>query len=374
MRWLRQRMKKVIAGVAAALLLAGAALAGCASDDDRESGEQHAEREQGEHGGEGSGEHGGEGREGSGEHGGEGSGEGEGEHGGQGHGDSIRERNEAEMSSPITPLDQQWTGNLGGLEVDAWFEEASQTAYTTVRNTTGQTLCFVQSEPHLKSGTRTVGELGPDRLGDLKPGQETMSVLSVSSEPAMDGVSFDGYVVHLEVFECGGPGPIPHNGEGGEEHGSGGEGGGEHGSGGEVSGEHGGEGREGSTAAALAPEDTYDETRYGARLIMSYDAAANAFTGTVENTTNRVLTRARVEIHLSNGTELGPTTPTDLAPGQVLQIRLPSTTAPFTSWTTHAEIGNEEHGSGGEGHGSGGESGGEHGSCGEHGGGEGSGG
>ena len=365
MRWLRQRMKKVIAGVAAALLLAGAALAGCASDDDRESGEQHAEREQGEHGGEGSGEHGGEGREGSGEHGGEGSGEGEGEHGGQGHGDSIRERNEADMSSPITPLDQPWTGNLGGLEVDAWFEEASQTAYTTVRNTTDQTLCFVQSEPHLKSGTRTVGELGPDRLGDLKPGQETISVLSVSSEPAMDGVSFDGYVVHLEVFDCGGPGPTPHNGEGGEEHGSG-------------SGEHGGEGREGSTAAALAPEDTYDETRYGARLIMSYDAAANAFTGTVENTTNRVLTRARVEIHLSNGTELGPTTPTDLAPGQVLQIRLPSTIAPFTSWTTHAEIGNEEHGSGGEGHGSGGESGGEHGGGehggGEHGGGEGSGG
>lgn len=354
MGWLKRRTTRVIAGVAAALLLAGAALAGCASDDDRESGEQHAEREQGEHGGEG-----------SGEHGSEGTGEGEGEHGGQGHGDSIRERNEAEMSSPITPLDQPWTGNLGGLEVDAWFDEASQTAYATARNTTDQTLCFVQSEPHLKSGTRTVGELGPDRLGDLEPGQEAISVLAVSSEPRMDGVSFDGYVVHLEVFECGGPGPIPHNGEGGGEHGSGGEGGHER-----AGGEHG-ERSEGSTAAALAPEDTYDETRYGARLILSYDAAANVFTGTVANTTDRVLTRARVEIHLSNGTELGPTTPTDLAPGQVLQIRLPSTTAPFTSWTTHAEIGNEEHGSGGEGsesgdeHGPGGESGGEHDSGGE---------
>ncbi len=363
MRWLRQRMKKVIAGVAAALLLAGAALAGCTSDDDRESGEQHAEREQDEHGGEGregSGEHGGEGREGSGEHGGEGSGEGEGEHGGEVHGDSSRELNEAEMSSPITPLDQPWTGSLGGLEVDAWFEESSQTAYTTVRNTTDRTLCYVQSEPHLKSGTRTVGELGPDRLGDLQPGQETMSVLSVSSEPGMAGVSFDGYVVHLEVFDCAGPGPIPHSGEGAEDSGGeSGESGGQHASG--EAAERG----EGSSAAALAPEDTYDEIRNGARLILSYDAAANAFTGTAENTTNRVLTRARVEIHLSNGTELGPTTPTDLAPGQVLQIRLPSTTAPFTSWTTHAEIGSGEdggeHGSGSEGS----ESGGEHGSGGE---------
>ena len=357
MGWLQRRTKRVIAGVAAALLLAGAALAGCASTDDRESGEEHANREQGEHDS-------GERREGSGEHGSGGEGSGESGEGGSG------ELNEAEMSSPITPLNETWTGNLGGLEVDAWFEESSQTTYTTVRNVTDRTLCYVQSEPHLKSGTRTVGELGPDKLGDFAPRQETMSVLAVSSEPAMAGVSFDGYVVHLEVFDCAGPGPIPHSGGEGAE-GSGGESGGEH-----ASGEASERGGEGSSAAALGPNDTYDETRNGARLILSYDAAAHAFTGTVENTTDRVLRRARVEIHLSNGIELGPTAPTDLAPGQVLQIRLASTTAPFTSWTTHAEIGSgeggSEHGSGGES----GESGGEHdGESGEHGsGGEGSGG
>ena len=48
--------------------------------------------------------------------------------------------------------------------------------------------------------------------------------------------------------------------------------------------------------------------RNGARLILSYDAASNSFKGTVENTTSNVLTRVRVEVHLSNGAELGPTT------------------------------------------------------------------
>ena len=366
MRWLKQRTKKIVAAAAAGLLLTGAALAGCAAVDDRESEEQHATQEQGEHSGsegsqgsEASGEHSGEGDEARGEH----SGEGNGEHGvgGEGSGEGregSRELNEAEMSSPIVPLNQPWTGNLGGLAVDAWFDETNQTIHTTVQNRSDQTLCYVQSEPHMKSGTRTVGELGPDKLGDLAPGQEATSVLAISSEPAMAGVLFDGYVTHLEVFDCAGPGPIPHNGgEGGE--GSGGEGGSGH-AGGEAA-ERGGEA---SSAAALSPDETYDETRNGARLILSYDAAANAFVGTVENTTSQVLTRARVEIHLSNGTELGPTTPTDLAPGQVLQVRLASTTAPFTSWTTHAEIGSGEgggehgsgeHGSGNGEHGSGGE-------------------
>ena len=45
------------------------------------------------------------------------------------------------------------------------------------------------------------------------------------------------------------------------------------------------------------------------RLILHYDAASNSFKGTVENTTSGVLDRVRIEVHLSNGTELGPTTP-----------------------------------------------------------------
>ena len=284
------------------------------------------------------------------------------------------EAGEAAMSSPVTPLGQTWEGNLGGLQVFARYDAATQSVQSTVQNTLSQVLCYVQAEPHLKSGTTTVGELGPDVLGHLSPGQIAVTSVSVASEPSLAGVSFDGYVVHLEVFDCGGTGPVPHTtgqgAEGGGGEGSGGEGGGSEGSGGEGHGP-GGEGgsetgasgsEEGNAANQLAPDQTFDMVRSGARLIMSYDAARNAFTGAVQNTTSNVLTRVRIEVHLSNGTELGPTTPINLAPGQVATVNMPSTQAPFNGWVAHAEVGGGE--GGGE-HGSGGESGGEHGPGGE---------
>ena len=132
------------------------------------------------------------------------------------------------MSSPVIPLDQPWDGVLGGLAVSARYDAATQTVHSTVQNTTSQTLCYVQAEPHLKSGTTTVGELGPDKLGDLAPGETATSTLSIASEPSLTGVAFDGYVVHMEVFDCAGPGPVPHTGgegaEGGGAEGAGGEG------------------------------------------------------------------------------------------------------------------------------------------------------
>ena len=286
---------------------------------------------------------------------------------------------EAAMSSPIIPLDQTWNGVLGGLGISANYDAASQSVNATVQNTTSQTLCYVQAEPHLKSGTQTVGELGPDVLGDLNPGQQAMSSVSVASEPSLAGVAFDGYVVHMEVFDCGGPGPVPHAGgegaEGGGGEGPGGEGHGPGGEGGSESGaESGSSGSEEGSGAALALDETYDAVRGGARLILSYDAASKAFTGTMENTTGSVLSNVRIEVHLSNGTELGPTTPVDMAPGEVLPVNLLATQASFTGWIAHAEVGGGEgsqsggeHGGsqpGGE-HGGGGESGGEHGGRGE---------
>ena len=198
------------------------------------------------------------------------------------------EAGEAEMSSPIIPLGQTWAGNLGGLDVVARFDPTTQSVQSLVTNTLPQVLCYVQAEPHLKSGTTTVGELGPDVLGHLSPGQQATTSVSVASEPSLAGVAFDGYVVHLEVFDCGGTGPVPHapgqSGEGGGGEGAGGEG---HGPGGEGGSESGGEGSgsEEGSGAMLAPDDTFDMVRGGARLILSYDAASNSFKGTVENTT-----------------------------------------------------------------------------------------
>ena len=362
----------VIGSVVVAVLTAGV-LVGCTGNG--ESGGEHDSNRVAAS--EGSSERGGEhGRGGEGSEGAEGAGEGHGPEGSEGGGES----NEAAMSSPIIPLGQSWTGVLGGLAIDARFDEATGTVYSTVQNTTSGKLCYVQAEPHLKAGTRTVGELGPDKMGDLSPGQQATSSLAVADEPGLAGVAYDGYVVHMEVFDCSGPGPVAHSGEGAES--GGGESGAEHGSGGEGGAEGSGEtteagGEEGS-GAMLALDETFDTVRGGARLIMSYDASTNAFTGTVENTTSTVLTRVRIEVHLSNGVELGPTTPVDMAPGEVRTVNLPATAEPFTGWVPHAEVGSSEgggeHGSGGSGneaggeHGSGGngsESGGEHGSRGE---------
>ena len=116
---------------------------------------------------------------------------------------------------------------------------------------------------------------------------------------------------------------------------------GEH-NGGSESGEHdegsesGEDGEESGTQFGLS--ETFDEVRAGARLVLSYDASANAFIGKVENTTENTLRRVRVEVHLSNGIELGPTTPIDLAPGQVVDVTLPGSSQPFTSWSAHPEV------------------------------------
>ena len=108
----------------------------------------------------------------------------------------------------------------------------------------------------------------------------------------------------------------------------------------------GGEGNEGSgsegeeSGTQFSLNETYDVVRNGARLILRYDAGTNAFTGTVENTTTGSLSNVRIEVHLSNGVELGPTTPTDLAPGQVLDINLPAPAGGgFNQWSAHPEVG-----------------------------------
>ncbi len=332
--------KFILVGAVMGAMLPALMLSGCAGhngagedrDAEHATQSQHSEREGGQSGA----EHDGRGEDG----------EERGEHGTEGEGsDQSRQSREAETSSPITPLDQEWNGVLGGVAVAMRYDAATDSVHTTVRNTLSGTLCYVQVEPHLKAGTRTVGELGPDKMGDLEPGQEASSTLRVDSEPKLAGVSFDGYVAHIEVYDCSGPGPTPHGGE------EGAQGSDEHGSGGEGGDQSAGGDEDGRGADALALNETLDTVRSGGRLILRYHAPSNSFRGTVQNTTNSVLTRVRIEVHLSNGVELGPTTPTDMAPGEVLAIDLPATQESFTGWTAHAEVGGGDGGS---------ESGGEH--------------
>ena len=120
--------------------------------------------------------------------------------------------------------------------------------------------------------------------------------------------------------------------------------GGEHNEGGEAreGGEHGGEGghdEEGEESGVyIGIAETWDVVRNGARLVMSFDSEANAFVGTVENTTEGKLCAIRVEVHLSTGTELGPTARVDLPAGQTTSVTLPTEGEAFESFTGHPEL------------------------------------
>ena len=117
---------------------------------------------------------------------------------------------------------------------------------------------------------------------------------------------------------------------------------------GDGEGEGRGEGEE--PGVRLAIDDTYNSVRNGVRLILRYDSTSSAFVGTVENVIEQPVSAVRVEVHLSNGTELGPTERNDLAPGEKLAVKLSSSIKgqDFDWWKAHAEAGEGEREHGGE--------------------------
>ena len=76
----------------------------------------------------------------------------------------------------------------------------------------------------------------------------------------------------------------------------------------------------------------------GVHLIMYYDEQNSSFIGSVENTLNITLEQVRVEIHLSTGAELGPTTPVDLNPGEISDVILETNSTDFEWWRVHPEV------------------------------------
>ncbi len=96
-------------------------------------------------------------------------------------------------------------------------------------------------------------------------------------------------------------------------------------------------GEEDGTQNALG--ETYDHVRLGTRLILNYDEESNRFLGSVENVSDNTLHNVRVEVHLSNGVELGPTERTSLALGQKVDVSLHAGSGDFESYSAHAEVG-----------------------------------
>ena len=107
----------------------------------------------------------------------------------------------------------------------------------------------------------------------------------------------------------------------------------------EVHGAEGQGGESGESGTRYAPSDTARETRAGVELVVDYDSTRDLFTGTVRNTTTATVTQVRVEIHLSNGVELGPTPRTSLAAGETQSIELDARGQSFTWFAVHVEIG-----------------------------------
>ena len=95
----------------------------------------------------------------------------------------------------------------------------------------------------------------------------------------------------------------------------------------------------GESGTQYAVSDTATEVRAGVRLVISYESARQMFSGTVENTTAATVSQVRVEVHLSNGVELGPTPNVDLAAGQTLPVELDASGQTFTQYSVHVEIG-----------------------------------
>lgn len=112
----------------------------------------------------------------------------------------------------------------------------------------------------------------------------------------------------------------------------------------------------------LRKTEVYNVTKRGVELVLKYNKRTNAFQGYMKNITRKVIKRARVEIHLSNGIELGPTKPVNLGTNERRSLSIKASHKAFKTWNAHAEIGNSEHsGSGGRGEGHGKEGRGEHG-------------
>ena len=92
--------------------------------------------------------------------------------------------------------------------------------------------------------------------------------------------------------------------------------------------------------SGLAPDTVYDEeVAFAVRLVLSYDATAGTFKGTVTNIARDTLSRLRVEVRLDGSDDrVADATLADLAPGQPMEVSIPAGGEPFGFWEVDTEI------------------------------------
>ena len=95
----------------------------------------------------------------------------------------------------------------------------------------------------------------------------------------------------------------------------------------------------GESGTRWNPNETATDTRSGVNLVISYNSSSQRFSGTVTNTTGSTVTDVRVEIHLSNGTELGPTPRVELKAQEGRPVTLDASGQNFDWYSVHVEIG-----------------------------------
>ena len=86
-------------------------------------------------------------------------------------------------------------------------------------------------------------------------------------------------------------------------------------------------------------DESFDQVHEGARFFLFYNPDNNSFQGFAENTTTDRLNRVSVEVHLSTGVVLGPTSPIDILPGGRSEINLFAKNFEFKTWIVHPHVG-----------------------------------
>jgi len=248
---------------------------------------------------------------------------GDGDEGGEGSSFTSSGISRGISESLLLSPNESYAGLLNNIEVAVLYDAASDTFIGRIKNEDTATVCDVRVSVVI-DGVTTIG---PSQIDVLSPGggQDFTLVTGVTT--------FSEWIVEIESFTC------KRTGDG--EHGEGGEEGGEEGSGHDEGSEGSGDGEEGEESNPSIPLDQpVSGVLNNLTFSFAYDDSTGAFRGDVENITNQLVCRSRVEIHLAVGSqviELGPTIGVDLASGEIMDVVIEPGGIAIDSYALHPE-------------------------------------